>query len=315
MASCQKRRKHMRNATWENIGTSVRGEKKIEDVLTAAGLNYTVEKRPVYRYERNPRKLVRISNRFTCERREDGHSYDEIVSGKYTIVQNREAFDFVNYMSDEVEFLKAGETANGLVYIIGRLPDVNILGDPFTPHVIFSNSFTGKTSIRAAICPLRIICQNQFAAAFRDTHNAVSVGHTASAERKLKEARSVLRASADYMEDLNRMAEGYAAMKVSSRQVAMVLDAMFPVPADAPQKRAAEIAAKKAKFEAQFRKAMDSPDNYVFRGTAWQLVNAYTDVLTHAPLSGKSTFDSQFVKVTFGNDTSKFLKIVDAVAV
>ena len=137
----------MRTATWENIGTSVRGEKKIEDVLTAAGLNYTVEKRPVYRYERNPRKLVRISNRFTCERREDGHSYDEIVSGKYTIVQNREAFDFVNYMSDEVEFLKAGETANGLVYIIGKLPDVNILGDPFTPHVIFSNSFTGKTSI------------------------------------------------------------------------------------------------------------------------------------------------------------------------
>ena len=57
----------MRTTTWENIGTSVRGEKKIEDVLTAAGLNYTVEKRPVYRYERNPRKLVRISNRFTCE--------------------------------------------------------------------------------------------------------------------------------------------------------------------------------------------------------------------------------------------------------
>ena len=136
MASCQKRRKHMRTATWENIGTSVRGEKKIEDVLTAAGLNYTVEKRPVYRYERNPRKLVRISNRFTCERREDGHSYDEIVSGKYTIVQNREAFDFVNYMSDEVEFLKAGETANGLVYIIGRLPDVNICGDlPAEDHL------------------------------------------------------------------------------------------------------------------------------------------------------------------------------------
>ena len=26
-------------------------------------------------------------------------------------------------------------------------------------------------------------------------------------------------------------------------------------------------------------------------------------------------YDSQFVKVTFGNDTSKFLKIIDAVAV
>ena len=105
----------MRTTTWENIGTSVRGEKKIEGVLTTAGLNYTVEKRPVYKYERDPRKLVRIPNKFTCERREDGHSYDEIVTGKYTIVQNREAFDFVNYMGDEVEFLKAGETAIGIV--------------------------------------------------------------------------------------------------------------------------------------------------------------------------------------------------------
>ena len=125
----------------------------------------------------------------------------------------------------------------------------------------------------------------------------------------------MLRASADYMEELNRMAEGYAAMKVSPRQVSMVLDAMFPVPVDTPQKKAEEIAAKKAKFEARFRAAMNSADNYAFRGTAWQLVNAYTDVTTHAPLSGKSTLDSQFIKVTFGNDTSKFLKIIDAVAV
>lgn len=304
----------LRVPTWESIGTDVRGNKKVEDVLASAGLNYTVVKKPVYRYERDPRRLVRMPNKFVTERKEDGHSYDAIVSDRYRIVQNREAFDFVNYMGDDVEFLKAGETGNGLVWIIGKLPDVDILGDKFTPHVIFSNSFTGKTSIRAAICPLRIICQNQFAAAFRDTHNAVSVGHTANAERKLKEARSVLRASADYMEELNRMAEGYAAMKVSPRQIAMVLDAMFPVPADAPQKKAEEIAAKKAKFEARFRAAMSSADNYAFRGTAWQLVNAYTDVLTHAPLSGKSTYDSQFVKVTFGNDISKFLKIVDSVA-
>ena len=117
------------------------------------------------------------------------------------------------------------------------------------------------------------------------------------------------------MDEINRMAEGDAAAKVSPRQIAMVLDAMFPVPADAPQKKAEEIAAKKAKFEARFRAAMSSDDNYAFRGTAWQLVNAYTEVITHAPLSGKSTYDSQFVKVTFGNDTSKFLKIIDEVAV
>lgn len=305
----------LRVPTWANIGTDVRMERRIDDVLNSAKLNYTVEKRPLYRYQRDPRKLVRIPDRFVTEREEDGHCYNEVVSKRYQVVQNREAFDFVNYMSDDVEFLKAGETPSGLVWIIGKLPDVDILGDRFTPHVIFSNSHTGKTSVRAAICPLRIICQNQFATAFKDANNAVSVGHTASADRKLKEARSVLRASADHMAELNRMAEGYAAMKVSPRQVQMVLDALFPVKSGATQKQVQDIAAKKMKFEAEFTKAMNSPDNHTFRGTAWQLVNAYTDVLTHAPLTGKSTPDSRFVNVTFGNDTSKFLKIVDAVAV
>ena len=110
------------------------------------------------------------------------------------------------------------------------------------------------------------------------------------------------------------MAEGYAAMKISQRQLSLVLDALFPVRANATMKQMQDIADKKAKFEQELRTAMASPDNANFRGTAWQLVNAYTDLLTHAPLTGKSTADSRFINVTFGNDTSKFLKIVDSVA-
>ena len=304
----------LRVPTWESIGTDVRGNKKVEDVLASAGLNYTVVKKPVYRYERDPRRLVRMPNKFVTERKEDGHSYDAIVSDRYRIVQNREAFDFVNYMGDDVEFLKAGETGNGLVWIIGKLPDVDILGDKFTPHVIFSNSHTGKTSIRGAICPLRVICRNQFATAFRDTNNAVSIGHTANADRKLKEARDFLKQTADYMAELNKMAEGYATMKISQRPLSLVLGALFPVKENATMKQLQDIANKKAKFEQELRAAMASPDNANFSGTAWQLINAYTDLLTHAPLTGKSTADNRFSNVTFGNDTAKFLKIVDSVA-
>ena len=90
-----------------------------------------------------------------------------------------------------------------MVYIIGKLPEVDILGDTFTPHVIFRNGFSGKVKISAAICPLRIVCQNQFNFAFQDTQNSVAIRHVQNAGVKLQEAREVLRVSADFMAELN----------------------------------------------------------------------------------------------------------------
>lgn len=96
-----------RTTTWHAIGKSVEECKDLEGALAASGLDYTVEKRPVYGRLFGEDKL--IPNRFVTTRDNDGHMYD-IVSDKFEIVQNREAFDFVNYMGDDLQFRKAGET-------------------------------------------------------------------------------------------------------------------------------------------------------------------------------------------------------------
>lgn len=291
------RRKEMRATTWNSIGQDVNTCKDLESVLQASGLDYTVEKVPTYTLDQWGQPVA-IPNRLATTRNTDEHVYD-VVSDKYEVIQNRDAFDFVNYMGDELVFNKAGETANGMVYIIGSLPEVNILGDKFIPHVIFRNGFSGKVKISAAICPLRIVCQNQFNFAFKNAQNSINIRHVGNAEKKLEEAKEVLKLSADYMQELNAAAEHYAGMKLSQGTLNKVLDTMFPMD------NLEEMNPYKRKMledsRAKFTNAYEADDNYHFRGTAWGLINAYTDFITHKEAMGNTDHkdEGRFLKVTF----------------
>lgn len=288
-----------RPTSWSNIGKDVSQCRNLNHVLTASGLDYEVTKKPVFAQDggNNP-TFKPIPNRFVTTRNNDGHMYD-VVSDKFQIVQNRDAFDFVNYMGNDLTFEKAGETSNGMVYIIGKLPEVNILGDAFTPHVIFRNGFSGKVKITAAICPLRIVCQNQFNFAFRNTQNAVTIRHVGNAEAKLQEAREVLKLSANYMAEINAMANQYVGVKLTPDQLEKVVNQMFPmanIESMNSFKRHQLEAARTA-----FVNAYNADDNGNFRGTAWGLINAYTDYITHKVPMGKSATkeEGKFMTATF----------------
>ena len=286
-----------RTTTWHAIGKDVQECKSMEQVLHASGLDYEVTKKPVFTSVVDGGTLVEVPSRFMTVN-SNGKIYD-VVSDKFQLVQNREAFEFVDYMGDELSFEKAGETENGMVYIIGKLPSVNILGDEFTPHVIFRNGFSGKIKITAAICPLRLVCQNQFNFAFKDAQNTVSIRHVGNAEAKLQEARDVLKLSADYMQELNAMAEQYVGIKLTPAQVDRVLDQMFPI-----VDRESMNPFKLHQLEdarTKFRNAYNADDNSNFRGTGWGLINAYTDFITHKPAAGKSETrnEGKFMMVSF----------------
>lgn len=304
-----------RLATWSDIGTNVMTCKNMEDVLVTSGLDYEVEVRPVF-YGNDFDDItgtMEVPGRYVTVRTRDNHPYG-VVSNKYEIIQNRDAFDFVNYMGDEITFEKAGETANGMVYIIGKLPEVNILGDTFTPYTIFRNGFNGKFKITAAICPLRIVCQNQFNFAFKNTQNSITIRHTSNADVKMKEARETLKLSADYMLELNNVAERYAGMHLSEFQLARFMKEAFPIDGIEnmnPFKRKTLEDARTA-----FKSAYESDDNSNFRGTAWGLINAYTDYITHKVPRNVTEIKSEtkFIQVTFGRSMNEILTKIDNIA-
>ena len=305
----------IRTASWNAVGKDIRECRDMEQVLQASGLDYTVEKRPVF-MNAGPvdmtEAMAAIPNRFVTVRTSDNHPYD-VVSDKFEVIQNRDAFDFVNFMGDDLTFEKAGETQNGMVYIIGKLPEVSILGDAFTPYVLFRNGFNGKHKITAAISPLRMVCQNQFNFAFKNAANAITIRHVQNAEHKLAEARETLKMCADYMSELNILAEQFAATRLSSERVERITNILFPLPtADMnPFKRKSLEDARNG-----FIKAHSADDNSNFRGTAWGLVNAYTDFITHREPAGRreDRFEGKFVNTTFKISMNPVLKAIEQTA-
>lgn len=298
-----------RTPSWESIGTDVSESTTLDSVIARAGLDYEVEKRPITVAGTDiiiPDKMVTINTA-------TGTPFG-VVSPKYQIVQNADAFDFVNYINGDLQFVKAGQTETGMVYIIAKLPEQYVIDDKFTPYVIFRNSFNGRYPIQAAICPLRIVCQNQFTMAFKNADNTVSIRHSRNAEVKMREAQEVLRQTADHMNTLTTMAEQYATERITDVQFSSILNQFLPINADEMSPR--QITGAETD-RMSFMAAYNADDNANYRGTKWGVLNAFADYQTHKPnlrQTAKSN-ENRFVSVSFDPlAMHQFMQIVNRVA-
>ena len=297
-----------RLSTFANLGIDLSKCNSIQMALANANLDYLVEGKPIF-YEYN-NMAVNVPDLMTTVRSTDGHSYG-VVSKNYGIVQNTDAFDFVNYIDAPISFVKGGETRGGMIYIISKLDDINILGDAFTPYVLFRNSFNGSYALDACICPLRIVCQNQFNISFRETDNTIHLKHSKNIADKMREAQIVLANTVNYLDTLKKKAEEYASIKVGKSDVTAILDALFPIKETMSDRQKSVINDKKIAFV----NAYNAEDNRAFRGTAWGIINSATDFYTHEePVRRTATAEeNKFISVTFDPKImGKVLSVVNA---
>lgn len=321
-----------RQPTWAEIGNIVPigMNRKVEDALEASSLNWLVEKKPMFFGENivEAENIVSVNgsaiepsytavpDRMACVANIDGKPhYLGTVSPRYEIVQNKDAFSFADYISDDISFVKSGITHTGMVYLIGELPVTKVLDDEFTPYVIFQNSFNGRYNLSACITPLRIVCQNQFAISFAQSTNKITLRHSKSIYDQLEEGKRVLCGVADYMKEISAMAEHFATIKLTHAEITHAVNMLFPIPMVDMQENAETsklIENVKAKQET-FIKMYNADDNANYRGSAWGLVNAYTDYMTHVSTKKTKYKDTSFIK-TMDNFTDKIIDVVKVVA-
>lgn len=294
----------MRTTTWSGIGTDVKAD-NITDVLRESGLDYNVITKPVITKVGNqeiliPDKVATIN--------ESTNEVLGVVSKRYTVCQNSEAFDFVNNI-EGVQFIKAGQTYTGMVYVIGKLPDITVLGDTFTPYLIFQNGHNGRYTVKTTICPLRIVCQNQFNYAFRESPNTISIQHSSQYVQKLAEAEKLIRDTAKYMTTFKNTAEELATLKIGTdANVQEIINSFFTLAADADDKQILKVEEQRVGL----LNAYKADDNTNFTGTAWGLINGFSDYVTHKDVKNtKNKDDSKFMAVTF--DPRLFMAFVNHV--
>ena len=286
----------MRTTTFANIGTDITGLKTSEEVLNAAGLNYNVVKKDMFFKGVNDEYTDFPDKKFTVIEGTD--KVLGVVSSKYEVCQNRDAFSFIDYIGGDsvgFEYVKAGETQSGLVYIIAKIPTVDLLGDAVTPYIIFQNSHDGMNSIKATICPLRIVCQNQFNVSFRQSPNTVRIIHSSQMDARMLTAREMMRDVAGYMETFEMTAEELATKKIAYADVIKVFNDVFKYNPETMSNRQLQ------NFEDarnDFLACYNSDDNQNFKGTAWGVMNGAADYLTHHRSVRKTHPDTIFVNTT-----------------
>lgn len=291
-----------RTATWTNIGSDIRKASTVQEALELSGLNYTVEKVPVYLDNG-----LQVPGAF-CTKREDSDITYGVVGSQFEIVQNIEGFDFINNMIPEgLKFLKAGENKK-FIYIIAQLPSIDVLGDEIAPHIIFQNSHSGSTTLKATIAPLRIVCENQFNMTFKKANNKISLRHTKSIKGRLHTAQEVLIQSSDYLSEFQKSAILLAQKKVSKSQVDDLMDKIFYIKEEFTPTQVRRVEEKRDRF----LQAYQAEDNQNFIGTQWGLVNAYTDFVTHKELRKDTpqALENHFIKSTLKGSINDFVREV-----
>lgn len=295
----------MRTATWEMIGTDVSTKTNVTDVLKESGLDYEVSKSPILLPSgfEIPDRVATVKN---------NGDYIGVVSKSYEIYQNQDAFDFINNVPD-IEFVKAGETRTGMVYIIGKLPEVTVLNDTFAPYVIFQTSHNGRYNVRATICPLRIVCQNQFNMSFKAMRNTIDIRHSRQLPHKVAQAQTLIVDTAQYMQGFTNTAEELAMLKLNNPDsIYEIIDAFFDSTKELTERQEKLMEAKKEFFI----RCYEEDDNTNFRGTVWGAVNAFSDYTTHKKTKDTANKnESAFMSVTFDPTAmARFLEIAKSKA-
>lgn len=276
-----------------------------QEALLAAGLDWTVESKDIFTDEGMKIEGYKANTRNTDSK------VLGIVSDRYTVVQNTDAFSFTDKLiGDGARYETAGSLRGGKqVWLLAKTSQIKILGDEVDPYICFTNSHDGLGSVRCVMTPTRVVCNNTLNVALNNASRAWSTRHIGNLEDKLAEAEHTLYMADKYMTELSKTAEQLANTSLTDDQVRQIVDEIFPVAEDATDRMKNNVAALKDGFMYCYM----APDILKFKNTAWGVLNAASDFATHvAPKRvTKNSDENRWANTMNGNiiiDTT-FLKL------
>ena len=268
---------YTREKPWHGLGTKVEEAPSSADALRLAGLDWRVEQKNIQLCGGSKVPGYKANVRST-----DGKVLG-VVSDRYRIVQNADAFEFTDsIIGGDVRYETAGSLNSGKkIWLLAKLPETEIAGDKTEPYLCFSNTHDGSGAVRVCMTPIRVVCNNTLNLALDSAKRAWSVRHTGSLQSKMHEARACLRMANTYMGALAEKADRMANTIITRDQLNRILDELFPVDEHTTEREKQNI----KKLRDEYMVCYFAPDLVKFRDTAWGAYNAMSDMITHnAPL-------------------------------
>lgn len=288
---------YTRTAPWHGLGTRVLEAPTSKDALVLAGLDWKVLQKSLSTEDGLP------VPGFKANIRETDNQVLGVVTDRYKVVQNEDAFAFTDALLGEgVTYETAGSLQGGRrTWILAKLPHRYIIsGDEIMPYLVFMNSHDGTGAIKAAMTPIRVVCQNTLNLALATAKRSWSTNHVGNIEGKLSDARFTLLYADAYMAELGKTIDDLNRQKLSDRQVSEYIDALFPIPERTTEAQQKNIIYLRNDVKTRY---YDAPDLKHVGKNAYRFVNAVSDFATHAkPLKERAGYrENLFAKTVDGN--------------
>lgn len=288
---------YTREKPWHGLGVRVENALSSKDALIAAGLDWKVEQRKIYTEDG-----YAIPGYFANVRSSDHHTLG-VVTKRYKIVQNHEAFAFTDALLGKgVRYETAGSLKGGRkTWILARLPKQYRLAEDITmPYLVFSNSHDGSAAIKVAMTPVRVVCNNTLNLALRDADRIWSANHTGDIDSKLEDARMTLFMAENYMNELANESARLSRQRVSDAEVEEYIKMLLPIATNATETMEQNV--KKMREDLKMR-YYSAPDLQNIGKSQYRFINAVSDFATHAkPLRETRQYqENLFLKTMEGN--------------
>ena len=312
---------------WHGLGQIIQDAPTSEDAIRLAGLDWDVIPKPIYD------EFGRELPGYKVNMRSSDNTALGIVTDRYRIVQNSEAFAFTDeLLGHGVKYETAGSLASGKrVWMLARMENTWLAEEEISPFMVFTNSHDGTGAIRVAMTPVRVCCENTLNLALKTADRHWSCVHKGDIMGKLEEARFTLASAERYMKALEEEFGELKLKKVTDKQVEDMTDKLLEIEFNNLFNKALKTGKivdfkerlRQQKYEDKLKRKKNDiitiyhakPDLVGTERSAFRFVNAVSDYATHTDdhKQTKNYQENLFMRTIDGNgliDTAYQLALV-----
>lgn len=232
----------VRSVPWHGLGNVLPAyPKSKQELLEAAGLDWQVGEFPIQVIMPSGNVLTAPDKKAIVRLTDE--TLLSVMGGTYTPIQPADLVDFALAVMevDDSELDTDGdppllfETAMSLSggrinTIMCRVPANVLVGgeDAVTLYVGFVTSHDGSLRFGAHVTPIREVCKNTLNLGLSMATQSWSVKHTASATRRIEEARRTLQLTRKYADEFERQMNELLAQEFTKRQFELMVQDLWP---------------------------------------------------------------------------------------
>lgn len=181
---------------WHGLGTVFEDGKviSIEDALKFGGLDFTVEKLPLW-YQMPNCEQQSFDDSYFTYRTDICKVLGKAVGRTYGIVQPKQILSVMDsvleqgYSIESVGALDFGR----MIFATCKLNDLEVSKDDLVnQYMVFSTTYDGSASTKAYFTNVRIVCNNTLQASLSNASNMISIRNTQTASERLQETSTIL---------------------------------------------------------------------------------------------------------------------------